>query len=78
MKGLIFRKRQKPIFRELPNGSLVLRPELLSDRNTIAENTHYAHYVLINRVARRIQRCYRKWALRQRVNTLINISNYVK
>ena len=28
-------------------------------------------------MARRIQRCYRKWCLRQRINTLINIAKYV-
>ena len=77
IKGILFRKRQKPIFRELPNKKLALGPETIADRLITAENTPYAHYVLLERVARRIQRCYRKFSLRQRVNTLINIAKYV-
>ena len=54
IKGILFRKKQKPIFVERSDKSLVLGHESLVDRPILAENTHYAHYVLIERVARRI------------------------
>jgi len=46
-KGYLFRKRQKPIFIELWDKTLVLGPESIANRPILAENTHYAHYVLI-------------------------------
>ena len=76
IKGILFRRKTKPLFMERPNGDFVLLPINLANRQITVDNTLYSHYVLLQRVTRRIQRCYRKWRIRHRLGALINIANY--
>ena len=73
-KGILFRRRTKPIFVERGKG-FVLGPSILG-RSITLETTIHHHFMIIQRVARRIQRCFRRWSLRMRLNCLINIAEY--
>jgi hypothetical protein len=73
-KGILFRQRTKPIFKERGK-NFVLGPSIAGRLITL-ENTLYSHYVIIQRVARRIQRSFRRWRLRMRLSCLINIAEY--
>ena len=73
-KGILFRRRTKPIFKERGK-YFVLGPSMVGRLITL-ENTLYSHYVIIQRVARRIQRSFRRWRLRIRLSCLINIAEY--
>jgi len=76
MKGLLFRRRTKPIFIN-KNNRQILGPNSLVGRSVTLDNTKYTHYVLIMIIAKRIQRFYRIKCLKRRIDTLTNIANYV-
>lgn len=73
-KGVLFRRRLKPIFTERNKKFVLIRS--LVDKQVTVENTLYSHYVLISRVSRMIQRSFRRWRLRIRLSCLANIANY--
>lgn len=76
-KGWIFRRRQKPLFVQRKDGSFVLGARR-ADKEITGENTVYAHFILIQRVTRVIQKAYRGWRLRHRTECLTAIAQYVR
>ena len=76
IKGVLFRRRQKPIFVARPNGERVLGNSLVGRPITL-ENTLHVHYILLSRVAGKLQRVWRWRCLRMRTMTLAKIARYV-
>ena len=54
MKGILFRRKTKPLFRERSRGGYVMLVPPIIGRPITVNNTLYGHYVLIQRVVRRI------------------------
>ena len=54
MKGIMFRRKTKPLFRERSSGGFVMLLPLITGRQVTVSNTLYGHYVLVQRVVRRI------------------------
>ena len=52
-------------------------PESIAGRPLLIENTLFSHYSQMQKVARRIQRVWRKRCLRMRISALANIADYV-
>lgn len=52
-KGILFKRKTKPIFVERPDGTLVLGDSIVG-RPINLDNTLYQHFALIQRVARRV------------------------
>ena len=45
-------------------------------RDFTLQNTIYSHYVVMNRVVKRIAHAFRAWKMRVRINSLANIAKY--
>ena len=73
-KGIMYRKGQKPIFEK--EGRIRLRKDFFQEKEITERNTLYGHYVVINRISKKIQDAFRSWKMRLRVNSLINIAKY--
>ena len=73
---IIWRKQQNPLFKRRKNGKIFLANSLLN-RPLSLDFTLNVDFIRLKRIVTRIQKSWRRNRLTRRINTLINIANYV-
>ena len=53
-----------------------LRRDFFQRKEITIQNTLYSHYAVINRIIKRMQKVFKSWKLRTRINSLANIAKY--
>lgn len=76
-RSILFRRRLKPIIEvHKTQKRFILTQKSIVGRNIKEDNTQPKHFLLLKSIVLKIQRFFRKWTLRARINSLVNIAKY--
>lgn len=76
-RSILYRRKLKPILRIHPEQDrFVLLKQSITTRQITQTNTLPKQYLLMQAISIKIQRCFRRWTLKSRLNSLILIAKY--